>query len=116
MAVATETARFRQGAGRPCLDFIRTLRHRGTAEATEELVDPAALAAWTRQFSPDGVEPPEPPGVRQLTEARELREAIYELLTAAGGAAGAASCRAAARDRINRAASFPVPAPNPHAP
>jgi predicted RNA-binding Zn ribbon-like protein len=37
---------------------------------------------------------------------------VYALLTAARGAAGAGSCPAAARERVNRAASLPVPAPS----
>ncbi|MDT7565775.1 MAG: hypothetical protein QOG76_4399, partial [Pseudonocardiales bacterium] len=34
-----EIARFRHGAGRLCLDFVRTLRHRGRPEVEEELPD-----------------------------------------------------------------------------
>lgn len=52
MAAITDTDRFRQGSGRLCLDFLRTLRHRGRPDAAEELTDPAALAAWVRQFAP----------------------------------------------------------------
>jgi|GEM_PF-6388599 len=39
--------RFREGAGRLCLDYLRTLRH----GALEELSDAEALAAWIEQFS-----------------------------------------------------------------
>ncbi|MGF7236904.1 MAG: CGNR zinc finger domain-containing protein [Frankia sp.] len=113
MAGSTDTPRFRQGAGRLCLDFIRTLRHRGTAHATEELADPAALSAWVTQFATCEVGSSGlVRGTTQVVEARSLREAIYELLAAARTAAGAGSCRGAARDRINQAASLPVPAPN----
>ena len=41
--VTRMTDRFRSGAGRPCLDFIRTLRYRGTPSETEELSDARAL-------------------------------------------------------------------------
>jgi predicted RNA-binding Zn ribbon-like protein len=50
-ATATDPG-FRHGAGRISLDFIRTLRHRGTADAVEELPDARALAAWITQFGP----------------------------------------------------------------
>jgi predicted RNA-binding Zn ribbon-like protein len=110
MATSTDPARFRQGAGRPSLDFIRTLRHRGTGDATEELPDPAALTAWITQFGPGG-HPPEPPTAKQVTQAHTLREAIYELIKAAREADGVASCGESARRRINEAASLPVPAP-----
>jgi predicted RNA-binding Zn ribbon-like protein len=112
MAVPTDnaTVRFRQGAGRLCLDFIRTLRYRGAPAATEELTDPAALAAWIGQCGPcepgaaarDAVE---------IGEARALREAIHELLQAARSAEGGGSRGAAARELVNRAAAGPVPAP-----
>jgi predicted RNA-binding Zn ribbon-like protein len=97
---------FRQGAGRLCLDFIRTLRHRGTPRASEELADPAALAAWIRQF--DTCENDPAPAMTDLHEARTLREAIYELITAAREGR---PCGAEARALINRAAARPVPAP-----
>jgi predicted RNA-binding Zn ribbon-like protein len=48
-----DTVRFRQGSGRLCLDLVRTLRHRDTAEAVEELAEPSDLADWTRQFWPE---------------------------------------------------------------
>ncbi|MCW2875361.1 ABATE domain-containing protein [Actinacidiphila oryziradicis] len=111
-----ETLHFRQGAGRLCLDFIRTLRHRGTAEATEELPDAAALAAWVRQCGPGGLcetDLPKDPKVRKElpeglpSEARRLREAVSELLRTGSG-----SCGAEVTERINRAAAHPVPAPS----
>lgn len=110
MTASTDN-RFRQGAGRLCLDFIRTLRYRGTTQATEELVDPAALAAWIRQFGPCETQPQWLPSAVELRQARRLREAVYELLVAARSASGAGSCRAAARNLINRTSSLPVPAP-----
>ena len=41
-----DTPDFRTGSGRICLDFIRTLRWRGSDEETEELDTPEALRAW----------------------------------------------------------------------
>jgi predicted RNA-binding Zn ribbon-like protein len=105
-----ETVHFRQGAGRLCLDFVRTLRHRGTPEPAEELPDAAALAVWVRQCGPGGLwesGPQEVPQKDLSGEARRLREAIYELLRA-----GTGSCGAESTERINRAAAHPVPAPS----
>jgi predicted RNA-binding Zn ribbon-like protein len=101
--VTCMTERFRSGAGRLCLDFVRTLRYRGTPEVTEELPDAAAFGRWLTQFSPVA-----PAGVSDASarEARALREAIHELL-----AGGAASCRPAVRQRLNRFAALPVPSP-----
>ncbi len=106
-----QTVPFRQGAGRLCLDFIRTLRYRGTAEATEELAGPAALDAWIRRFGPPVAGQRSLPSATQVSEARRLREAIYELIVVGRSAAGAGACRAAARNRVNRFAALPVPAP-----
>jgi predicted RNA-binding Zn ribbon-like protein len=50
-ATATDSG-FRHGSGRISLDFIRTLRHRGTPDAAEELPDARALVAWITQFGP----------------------------------------------------------------
>jgi len=103
----TETL-FRHGAGRLCLDFIRTLRYRGTAEATEELADATALSVWIDQIGPREINPADPPTAAQVRQARSLREAIHELITArmATGSAGVA-----ARRCLNQAASRSVPAP-----
>ncbi|MGK5553498.1 CGNR zinc finger domain-containing protein [Actinomadura kijaniata] len=92
------------------MDFIRTLRLRGTAAAEEELPDAAAVAAWVGEFGP--WEPgtcAAAPG--HDARARELREAIHELITAARSAAGAGSCSPRARETVNNAAALPVPAP-----
>jgi predicted RNA-binding Zn ribbon-like protein len=105
-------ARFRQGAGRLCLDFVRTLRHRDTAEAGEELTDPAALSTWISQCGPQLTDPPPVPTPDQVGTARALREAVYDLLAAARGPDGPGSCRPAARRRINLAAGQPVPGPS----
>src|SRR6267154_5089190 len=91
---------FRQGSGRICLDFVRTLRHRGTAGAVEELPDGAALGAWLRQCGPVTASTVRPADVET---ARELREAIFDLL-GAGVVPGS-------REVVNRAAAPPVPAP-----
>jgi len=104
--------RFREGAGRLCLDFIRTLRYRGAPTETEELADPTALADWTRQFGaaagPDDEQHVAPVDMAQVREARALREAVHALVTAAmaGELVGTA-----ARDRLNHAAAAPVPVP-----
>jgi predicted RNA-binding Zn ribbon-like protein len=99
--------RFRDGAGRVCLDFIRTLRYRGAATAVEELADPSALASWIQQFGP-GAGPFASVDNGQVERARELREAIYELIRSVRGGEPCISC---ARERINDAAASPVPAP-----
>jgi predicted RNA-binding Zn ribbon-like protein len=91
-------ARFRHGAGRLSLDFIRTLRYRGSPRAVEELPDEEALGAWLRQFGPCD---PGTPSPAQVVTAQQLREAIHALLT---------GC-AASRDVVNAAAAAPPPVP-----
>lgn len=113
----TDTAtplRFRQGAGRLCLDFVRTLRYRGTPEVSEELAEPEALAAWVRQCGPYGDRPVPTPSLDQLRDARALREAVYGVIRAAmsqGGPDVPATIPAAARHRLNSAAASPLPIP-----
>ncbi|MBE1496533.1 putative RNA-binding Zn ribbon-like protein [Amycolatopsis lexingtonensis] len=94
------TERFRSGAGRLCLDFIRTLRYRGTPAETEELPDAAAWGAWIDQLGPFSA----PVRPAAADDARAVREAIYELLTG--------SLRPSSRQRLNRFAALPVPAPS----
>lgn len=114
---ASAAPRFRQGAGRLCLDYLRTLRYRGTPAVLEELPDPAALAAWVRQCGPFG--PPgfrgvgaiAPPPAAAVTEARAVREAVHALVTAARSPEGPGATAAADRDLLNRAAAHPVPTP-----
>ncbi|MEU6666796.1 ABATE domain-containing protein [Streptomyces sp. NPDC046727] len=101
------TIRFRQGAGRPCLDFIRTLRHRGTAEAVEELPDAEALAAWVRQCGPCPAETGDAASGLVGT-AQELREAIHRLI---GAARAGRTPDAEARALVNEAAAHAVPVP-----
>lgn len=111
--------RFREGAGRLCLDYVRTLRYRGTPAVTEELADPEALAAWVRQCGPcsDDVPSAPVPSPEDLREARALREAVHTLITAAmapGRAPDAvpgSGLGDTARTRLNRAAAHAVPAP-----
>jgi predicted RNA-binding Zn ribbon-like protein len=102
--------RFRQGAGRLCLDYLRTLRYRGRPEVTEELADPEALAAWVAQCGPCGGRVPIPTP-RQLREARAVREAVHALVLAALGPDGPAALSAADRARLNSAATVPLPVP-----
>lgn len=96
--------RFRSGAGRLCLDFVRTHRYRGTPDAVEELPEAAALRSWIQQLGPFADAAPSDTSVR---DARALREAIYELVTS-----GPASCRPAVRQRLNRFALLAAPAPS----
>ncbi|RKN40501.1 CGNR zinc finger domain-containing protein [Streptomyces hoynatensis] len=102
-----EAPAFRQGAGRLCLDFIRTLRHRGAAREAEELQGEAELRAWVDQFGPC----PAGAGPADAAGARRLREAVHALIHAFRGPGGVAACPAAARRLVNRFAALPVPAP-----
>jgi predicted RNA-binding Zn ribbon-like protein len=97
---------FRHGAGRICLDFIRTLRYRGRAGEAEELGNEAALADWLTQFGPAKQE--RLPAASELAESRRLREAIHELITTAREGA---VCAPALLEIINEAAARAVPAP-----
>ncbi len=94
------TDRFRAGAGRLCLDFIRTLRYRGTPSEAEELPDAAAWGAWIDEFGPFS----SPVRPASAADARAAREAIHALLTD--------SLRPSDRQRLNRFAALPVPAPS----
>ncbi|MDH6135629.1 putative RNA-binding Zn ribbon-like protein [Kitasatospora sp. MAA4] len=110
MTATTENPRFRQGAGRLCLDYLRTLRRRGMPDATEELTDPAALAAWVRQCGPCG-SAAGAADAGQLAEARRLREAVHTLVLAGRSPQGPGSCPAPDRELVNRWAALPVPTP-----
>lgn len=93
---------FRSGAGRISLDFVRTLRHRGGLDETEELPDPEALAAWVTQLSPvAGVATPDEETVRR---ARKVREAAYCVIAAAVGERVEAARLDRARTVLNREA------------
>ncbi len=105
MPNADELIQFREGAGRLCLDFLRTLRFAGSDHAVEELAGPAELAAWITRFSPDRTAPSNPPTVAQAREARLLREAIRSVLASARSTSGDAPGLRRARGRINAAAA-----------
>ncbi|MEU4089350.1 CGNR zinc finger domain-containing protein [Streptomyces aureus] len=105
------TARFRSGAGRLCLDFMRTLRLRGTDEATEELAAARDLADWVAQLGPYPADTVVPvPDEAVLLRARALRQAVHTLLTAARGDDGPAGCPPAERDLLNAVAAGATPA------
>jgi predicted RNA-binding Zn ribbon-like protein len=99
---------FRQGSGRICLDFIRTLRNRGTPHAVEELSGPDALVAWVGQCGPVVADSA---ASADVAAARALREAVVALVSAARESGGTAAYDPAARDRINRVAALPGPVP-----
>ncbi|MFD0576715.1 ABATE domain-containing protein [Dactylosporangium darangshiense] len=73
---------FRQGAGRLCLDFTRTLRHRGTDHAVEELPDGPSLSAWVAQCGPVAAAPHVVPAAL-VRDAQHLRESVFTLLVLA---------------------------------
>lgn len=109
---------FREGAGRLCLDYLRTLRFAGSSREVEELTDPSALSAWIAQFAPGGAAPPTVPTAAQVEEARLLREAVRSVLGAARptrvdapGLPDPAALQQA-RGRINAAAARPPAAPS----
>lgn len=105
-------ARFREGAGRLSLDFVRTLRRREMPDSVEELPDQEALLAWVDQCGPCTVETGMVRGsAAQVGDARSLREAILELITAGRGPDGVASSSFLSRELVNRAAAVPVPTP-----
>ncbi|AKJ09090.1 4-hydroxybenzoyl-CoA reductase [Streptomyces incarnatus] len=68
--------------GRPCLDFVATLGKRH-ATPVERIPDPAALARWITEAGLAAEDGPVPVAVRDLAEARALREAVYRVLRAA---------------------------------
>lgn len=111
MTDSAAPVRFRQGSGRLCLDYVRTLRHRDQPDAIEELADPEALTAWVRQCGPCGDRPVPRPTPEQVRDARLLREAVHQLLLSALGPEGPSGAPSAARTRLNHAAARPVPTP-----
>jgi predicted RNA-binding Zn ribbon-like protein len=128
---------FRHGSGRISLDFIRTLRHRGTAAAVEELPAAQALGAWITQFGPcpadagavaageiaaeEGAAGQDEAGPRSasasasaeqaVVRARRLREAVFVLIAGAREQGGAGPVPAAARQVVNEMAALPGPTP-----
>jgi len=112
LSPAPTTPRFRSGAGRICLDFMRTLRLRGMAGATEELGTPEALTAWVAQLGPYPAGTVIPaPAQDVLRQAQEVREAVHALLTAARSPGGPVGCPPGERELLNRAASAAPPVP-----
>lgn len=106
-----ETLVFRTGSGRPSLDFLRTLRWRGTDQAEEELATPEALIAWVRQLGPYDQDAAIPlPTRRMLGRAQETREAVHALLASAR-TTSAADCPADARLLLNEIAAVATPHP-----
>ncbi|OLE20791.1 MAG: hypothetical protein AUG49_23735 [Catenulispora sp. 13_1_20CM_3_70_7] len=105
------TPAFRTGAGRISLDFIRTLRWRGTDQALEELATPEALRAWVAQLGPYSPGDAVPvPTARTLRIAQNTREAVHALLKAARETS-AADCPPESRTLLNDVASAPTPHP-----
>lgn len=104
-------ARFRRGAGRISLDFVRTLKHRGTPWAVEELIDPAALNDWVDQCGPFD-QPVIDADTAHAAMARALREAVHEMICVARTPAGPRACSDGARRVINEMAARAVPAPS----
>jgi predicted RNA-binding Zn ribbon-like protein len=87
-------------SGDPALDFIGTLKWRRSAEPKELLGDPAALDRW---FVESGTLTGAPASSGDdLRAARELRESVYRLVSAALGGGPARTEDVAA---VNRAAA-----------
>ncbi len=103
---------FRQGAGRLCLDFIRTLRFRGTPQATEELVDEHALAAWAQTFAFLPPDQGAPMTASDVQNARRLREAVYELVLVSRSDDRTATPADPAVASVETAAQAPTPVPS----
>jgi predicted RNA-binding Zn ribbon-like protein len=69
---------FKYVSGRPCLDFVGTLRFRGGTEAEELLTDPRLLSDWARQAGlvDAAIDVTE----NELAGAIALREAAYRIV------------------------------------
>ncbi|WP_345128120.1 CGNR zinc finger domain-containing protein [Dactylosporangium darangshiense] len=102
---------FRQGAGRLCLDFTRTLRHRGTDHAVEELPDGPSLSAWVAQCGPVAAAPHVVPAAL-VRDAQHLRESVFTLLVLARAGRPLSDAAEDTRERVNQAAARPVPTPS----
>lgn len=66
-------------SGRPSLDFIGTLKWRRGKSAEEQLIEPALLSDWARGAGL--VDEAIAVSTRDLSQAIELREALYRLVT-----------------------------------
>jgi len=102
-----DTEKFHFESGRPCLDFVRTLKERRTS-AVERLATPADLSRWISEtrIAPDLTIPQL--RRKDVEAARNLREAIYDIVTARRRSR-APSLAAVAR--VNEFASKPLPIP-----
>ncbi|HEX6536187.1 MAG TPA: ABATE domain-containing protein [Gemmatimonadaceae bacterium] len=100
--------RFLFGAGRPCLDFTRTVRER-RGEMTEGLTLPADLARWVEEAALPVRLRAERLTSEDVETARRLREAVYDVVRAraAGRAPSAADVRL-----LNAHAAHAPPAPS----
>jgi predicted RNA-binding Zn ribbon-like protein len=99
---------FRLGLGHVVLDFLATLGDRA-GRGNERLPSPSDLDRWLAEVGLVGPEDGARPATRkQLSDARELREAIYRIVDAARNGS-----RPAARDvaLVNGRARRPVAAP-----
>ena len=90
-------------ADRPVLDFVATVAERTTARE-EKLRKPADLADWVMQSGI--VDHPPTITTRQLEQAKQLREALFGLLSAL---IDGSEPQPADRDLVNKAASGPGP-------
>lgn len=109
--IANSRVAFRSGAGRLCLDFVRTNRHRGRPDATEELATPTLLAQWVDELGPRGLTSESATQSDWVESARELREAIYRLLVTASRPEGSCSLSFGERECINDWAGRDPPRP-----
>jgi predicted RNA-binding Zn ribbon-like protein len=103
--VTLEDSSFRLDAGRLALDFMATLGNRDSSSPIERLPDPASLAAWCAGAGLT----PRPPAVTpgELSEARALREALFEVVRAAMHRQKVSSARAEELNRTARASVAP---------
>lgn len=99
--------RFLFGAGRPCLDFTRTVRERRGA-VTEGLALPADLARWAEEAGLPVRLRAERLNSADVETARRLREAVYSVVRAraSGGTPNAADVQL-----LNTHAAHAPPAP-----
>lgn len=102
--------RFREGSGRICLDYVRTLRYRNSPAPVEELTDPEALAAWIVQFGPWGNLAADP-DLHAVKSARTLREAIFRLVDLARAEGTPVNPSEGDRAVVNSAAGHDIPVP-----
>jgi predicted RNA-binding Zn ribbon-like protein len=95
---------FHFDTGRPCLNFTATLAERG-GRSYDRWRDAGDLVRW---FAEAGNEAPAHVSANDLDAARDLREAIYRLVTAANAGRKPKSVDV---DMVNHWAAKPVAAP-----